>query len=122
MTSGWFIGNFDPTALKTKEFEVCYKVHLKGEKWDTHYHAQATEINYLISGKMRIQETELNTGDIFTIYPFEVADPEFLEDCELIVVKTPSVKGDKFVVNKNENSSLHIGPAQGSSGDVGKLV
>ncbi len=28
--------------------------------------------------------------------PYEVADPIFLEDCEVLVIKTPSVPGDKF--------------------------
>lgn len=98
MIGGWFVGDFEPTAYKTKDFEVSYKYHPKGEKWDNHYHKQATEINYLIRGKMNLSGTELNEGDIFTIYPNEVAIPEFLEDCELIVVKTPSIKGDKYIV------------------------
>ena len=39
------------------------------------------------------------TGDIIVIHPDEIADPIFLEDTELIIVKTPSVKNDKYVVN-----------------------
>ena len=98
MIGGWFVGDFEPTAYKTKDFEVSYKIHPKGEIWDNHYHKEATEINYLIRGKMNLSGTELTQGDIFTIYPNEVAIPEFLEDCELIVVKTPSVKEDKYIV------------------------
>ena len=60
MKGGWFIGNFEPTAYKTEQFEVCYKHHTKGEKWDAHYHKAGTEINYLVSGKMTIQNKELN--------------------------------------------------------------
>jgi hypothetical protein len=30
MKGGWFVGNFEPTAYKTPEFEVSYKVHPKG--------------------------------------------------------------------------------------------
>lgn len=98
MVGGWFIGDFEPSVLKTKDFEVCYKFHHAGEIWDNHYHKVATEINYLIRGKMNLSGIELNQGDIFTIYPDEVAVPEFLEDCELIVVKTPSIKEDKFII------------------------
>ncbi len=47
---------------------------------------------------MSIQGTELVKGDIFVLEPGEIADPIFHERCELIVVKTPSVKGDKFEV------------------------
>ena len=36
MTSGWFIGNFAPAAFKTDQFEVGYKLHPAGEKWDAH--------------------------------------------------------------------------------------
>jgi hypothetical protein len=39
---------------------------------------------------MKIQNTLFQAGDIFTLYPYEISDPEFLTDCELIVVKTPS--------------------------------
>jgi len=94
---GWFIGNFQPAVLNTDEFEVCYKKHHKGEKWDAHYHAKALEINCLISGRMMIQGVELGAGTIFVIKPFEVADPVFLEDCEVLVVKTPSVPNDKYI-------------------------
>ena len=44
MKGGWFVGNFEPTAYKTSKFEVSYKVHPKGEKWDFHYHTKVTEI------------------------------------------------------------------------------
>jgi hypothetical protein len=97
-TGGWFIGDFEPTVFKTKTFEVCYKKHKKNETWDTHYHKIATEINYLINGSMIIQGKQLNKGDIFIIYPNEIADPVFLEDCDLIVVKTPSILNDKYEI------------------------
>jgi hypothetical protein len=90
MVGGWFIGNFEPSVFKTKDFEVSYKKHYKGEFWDSHYHRIVTEINLLISGEMILQDKKLVSGDIFTIEPFEIADPEFLTDCEIIVVKIPS--------------------------------
>jgi quercetin dioxygenase-like cupin family protein len=98
MMGGWFIGNFEPSAYKTDQFEVCYKHHLKGEKWETHYHKEGTEINYLVNGKMIIQNKELNTGDIFILKPYEIADPIFIEDCTVLIVKTPSVSGDKYII------------------------
>jgi quercetin dioxygenase-like cupin family protein len=90
------MGNFEPSAYKTDDVEVCFKVHPKGEKWPKHYHKIATEINYLLHGKMVVQGDTLNAGDVFIIPPQEVADPEFLEDCELIVVKIPFAKNDKY--------------------------
>ena len=47
---------------------------------------------------MRICGKEINAGEIFVIEKNEVADPEFLEDCSVLVVKTPSAPGDKYVV------------------------
>lgn len=95
---GWYVGNFKPAAFDSKDFEVCYKLHKKGEKWDRHYHKKATEINFLLEGKMIIQDKELVSGDIFIIYPYEIADPVFLEDCKVFIVKTPSDVNDKFVL------------------------
>jgi quercetin dioxygenase-like cupin family protein len=95
---GWFIGNFKPAAYHTNEFEVCHKIHAKGERWPKHYHKVATEINYMISGKMTIRGRTLTAGDIFILRPGEIADPKFLTACQLIVVKVPSVKNDKFEI------------------------
>lgn len=97
MIGGWFMGDFEPTAYRTSACEVCYKVHKKGEEWPTHYHKLGTEINLLVRGRMKIHGVILEGGDIFVIKPYEVADPEFLEDCEVVVVKTPSIPGDKYM-------------------------
>ena len=101
MVGGWFVGNFDPSVFRTHDFEVAYKVHHKGDSWGKHYHKRAIEINYLIRGRMQIQGKILTKGDIFTIFPYEISDPEFIEDCELIVVKLPSVIGDKYEVTES---------------------
>lgn len=97
MIGGWFVGNFEPTAYKTSEFEVSYKVHPKGQEWDVHYHTDVTEVNLIVRGKMKIQGKILEKGDIFTLLPYEIADPEFIKDTEIVCVKTPS-KNDKISV------------------------
>lgn len=93
---GWFIGDFEPSLLKTTEVEVSIKVHPKGEQWPTHYHKKATEYNVIISGKMYLQDTYLKEGDVFILKPFEIADPEFIEDTKIVCVKVPGAKNDKF--------------------------
>lgn len=98
MWRGWFIGDFDPSVYRTKDFEVGIIKHLKGETWPKHYHKAATEINCLISGKMIVQGKEITPGNIFIFEPMEIADPVFLEDCTIVVVKTASIKGDKYEV------------------------
>lgn len=98
MVRGWFIGDFEPSVLRTKDFEVGILSHKKGEIWAAHYHKIATEYNILISGKMYIQGTYIEPGTIFILEPNEIGDPIFLEDCTVVTVKTPSVIGDKYNV------------------------
>lgn len=100
MFRGWFIGNFEPAVLKTDQFEVGILFHPKGEKWPKHYHKEAVEINVLMSGKMIINNQLIGPGNIFLLEKNEIAEPEFLEDCTIVCVKTPSVPGDKYEVEK----------------------
>ena len=41
---------------------------------------------------------DLKAGDVFIVYPGEIADPVFHEDCKVVCIKTPSIPGDKYVV------------------------
>lgn len=98
MHRGWFIGDFDPAVLKTNQFEVGVLTHKKNEQWPKHYHKEATEYNVLLSGSMTICGQHIEAGTIFTLDPKEVADPTFHEDCQVLCIKTPSVKDDKYIV------------------------
>lgn len=100
MKRGWFIGNFEPSAYKTKNFEVGYGMHKKGDKWDKHYHKLAAEITLIVRGKVRVNDEIFSKGDIFIIDPEEVVDPLFLEDTEYVVVKTFSDINDKYVTER----------------------
>ena len=102
MKGGWFVGNFEPTAHKTNDFEVSVKLHPQGEKWDIHYHKIAREINAIVSGNMTLQNTHLHAGDIFVLEPGEIADPVFHTDCTIVCVKTPSVLNDKYSITTKE--------------------
>ena len=48
---------------------------------------------------MKIQDQIVESGDIFVIPPYEIADPEFIEDCEIVILKTPSNTKDKYVID-----------------------
>lgn len=95
---GWFIGNFEPSVLKTNDFEVSIKIHPKGEIWPKHYHKIATEYNCVIEGKVEIDGVVYIKNDIFIIHPGYIVDPTFHEDCTIVCVKTPCVIGDKYEV------------------------
>jgi quercetin dioxygenase-like cupin family protein len=96
MRGGWFIGDFEPSVFRTVEVEVAYHRYTKGQEWPRHYHKTATEVNYMISGTMRLGGQRVTKGDVFVIPPGESVKPEYLEDCEVVVVKIPSSPGDKY--------------------------
>ena len=98
MKAGWFVGDFYPAALKTSAAEVCYKTHIKGEYWAPHYHKEATEVTFVIRGILSLNGEQFYDGDIAVVRPGEMVTPEFITDVELIVIKTPSVPGDKYEV------------------------
>jgi quercetin dioxygenase-like cupin family protein len=98
MKDGWFIGDFYPTTLKTNQFEVGYKTYKKDSFWAHHYHKEVLEINLLIRGKMELQNQIITAGDIFILSPWEITNPKFLEDCEVLVVKIPSIPTDKYII------------------------
>lgn len=95
---GWFIGNFEPTVFKTEQFEVALHTHKKGEKPQSHYHKISTEITVVINGMLKINDVIMDKGSIFILEPNEISKAEILKDCNLIVVKFPSVKDDKYNV------------------------
>jgi len=99
---GWFIGNFEPSLLKTEDFEAGFLFHPKGEHWPDHYHKLGTEYNLLVKGKMEIFGETINEGEIFVIDPYEVAIPNFIEDCYIFCIKSPGKKGDKYIIEKTD--------------------
>ena len=96
-TNGWFIGDFDPSLLKTNSFEIAHHFYEKNFLGIHHTHKIATEYNYIVSGKLIASDIELKSGDIFVYYPHEVSSVIFLEDTNLIIIKTPSIMDDKYI-------------------------
>ena len=90
MTRGWFVGAFEPTAYHTTAFEVGYQLHRKGTV-DHHYHPVVKEINLVVSGSMLLHGQQLGPGDIFILEPYEITNPEFIEDTAIVCVKVPSM-------------------------------
>ena len=41
MVKGWFVGNFEPTLIKTNDVEVAVKSYNKGDYEEKHYHNRA---------------------------------------------------------------------------------
>lgn len=95
---GWIIGDFVPSLVRTEAFEVGIMRHRKDERWAFHYHERSTETNVLVRGRMRVNGLEIREGDRFEFAPHQLSCPEFLEDCVVLCVKTPSAPGDKVCV------------------------
>lgn len=94
---GWFIGNFEPSIFKTNQFEVGHLFIKKGEITPVHFHQNHKEFNYIIKGKMSINNKILTKGDIFVFNENVISVPFFYEDTEIICIKTPSKPGDKVI-------------------------
>jgi hypothetical protein len=95
---GWIIGNFYPSLINTKEFEVGVKFFSQGEIEPSHFQLTATEITVVISGAISLGGEMFEQGDIITISPKEVADFLSVTDSVLVCIKLPSYPNDKVVV------------------------
>jgi hypothetical protein len=97
MVKGWFVGNFDPTLIRTNDVEVAVKEYRKNDLEARHYHKISTEITVISLGRVRMNGVEYTKGDIIVIEPYESTDFEVLEDTITTVVKFPGAINDKFM-------------------------
>lgn len=103
MIKGWFVGNFEPTLIKTDDVEVAVKEYKKGDFEESHFHKVATEITVIMSGRVMMNGIEYTKGDIIVIEPNESTDFFAIEDTINTVVKFPGAKNDKYVGNINND-------------------
>lgn len=96
--NGWIIGDFEPSLLRTKEFEISVMIHEKGAYIPLHYHHLVEEMNVFVSGSMTCNGRVLVPGDIFIFEKDEVSDCIVHEKSTIVVVKVPSIIGDKYNV------------------------
>jgi quercetin dioxygenase-like cupin family protein len=97
MKHGWLIGGFDPAVLKTNQFEVGLKKYSAGDRESSHHHKVAQEITVIVQGRAKMMGQVFTSGDIIVLEPNESTTFEALEDTVTLVVKTPSVAGDKYL-------------------------
>jgi quercetin dioxygenase-like cupin family protein len=98
MVKGWFVGDFEPTALPSNQFEVGLKHYKQGDSEQRHVHKVATEITVVVNGEVRMNGETFRTGDIIVLEPGEPADFAAVTDASTVVVKTPSAPRDKYFV------------------------
>ena len=100
MKGGWFIGNFDPSLLKTNDCEVAVKEYKKGDSEQKHFHKIATEYTAVVRGRVRMFDREFSEGDIIVVEPGDATSFEALEDTINVVVKIPGANNDKYLVEE----------------------
>lgn len=91
---GWFIGDFDGAVYRTKDFELTYQKNSRGQT-ASHIHKIVHEITLVISGRQLVNGEIFEAGDICILEPGDVSQIEYLEETEVVTVKTPSVPSDK---------------------------
>jgi mannose-6-phosphate isomerase-like protein (cupin superfamily) len=97
MTGGWFVGAFEPTLLRTSDFEVAIKAYRAGDREPAHHHRIAEEVTVIVSGRARMCGRELGQGEMVLLAPKDSTSFEALEDTVTVVVKRPSIPGDKYL-------------------------
>lgn len=96
MVRGWFVGDFEPAALRTGAAEVGVRRYRAGDREDAHHHRIATEVTAIVSGTVRMNDATYGPGDIVVIEPYDATDFEALTDATTVVVKVPGALDDKY--------------------------
>jgi len=101
---GWFFGRFmEEELLRSDLVEVAYQdiSDKNPDHNDWHYHKKSLEINIVISGqatfKINGEKVKVGEGEFYVVYPYTTIE-EFSTspNTKIIVVRAPSVAGDKF--------------------------
>lgn len=96
-TKGWFVGDFSPALIHSKDYEIAVKWFKAGESEPLHKQNTATEITVVITGQIRLGGEIFSKGDVITIPPGEFTEFESITDSTLVCVKTPSLPNDKVL-------------------------
>jgi len=99
MVGGWMVGDFEPTCLKNTACEVACKHYEAGAAERAHLHRIATELTLIASGRVTMNGRTFGPGDIIVLEAGEATDFRALEPSTTVVVKMPSVAGDKYFVD-----------------------
>tara|TARA_B100001248_G_scaffold261653_1_gene253523 strand:+ start:1562 stop:1882 length:321 start_codon:yes stop_codon:yes gene_type:complete len=97
MTGGWFVGDFSPSVVKTKECEVALKEYKAGDKENRHHHKEAIEVTLIARGTVEMNGNILEEGSIIHLDKGEPTDFKSITDSITVVFKSPSVTGDKYL-------------------------
>lgn len=98
MVGGWMVGDFEPSCIRTTACEVSCRAYKAGDSEPRHVHRVATELTLVASGRVAMNGKVLSAGEIIVLDPGDDTDFVALEDSTTVIVKMPSVIGDKYLV------------------------
>ena len=96
MIKGWFVGNFEPTVLRTSDVEVGVRHYQSGDYEKSHHHKIATEITVVQKGIIEMNGMQYGDGTIIKLDPGVSTDFKAITDVTTIIVKIPGAKDDKY--------------------------
>lgn len=98
---GWIVGNFLPTLFHSEAVEIAIQRHQAGTRGDNHIHKIAREYNIVVEGEVCIDSNiTIHKNGFWITEPNQSFDVYFRQYTTLVVIKTPSVPGDKYPVQK----------------------
>lgn len=95
---GWVVGDFEPSIFKSKEIEVAVQEYKAGHIEPNHYHKIATEITIMVLGEAMFNNEHIFEGEGVVINPGESNVFRAVTDCKTLVIKSPSLPNDKFLI------------------------
>lgn len=97
MVKGWFVGDFEPTALRTNAAEVAVKEYAAGDHEELHHHRIATEVTTVVRGEIEMLGRSFSAGDVVVIPPNTATAFRAVTDAVTVVVKVPGAHDDKYL-------------------------
>ncbi len=98
-TRGWICGDFQPSVINSKDFEVGIRELTKHDDLSPHFHSQLVELTVVLSGVIKINNTLFYENDIVYLEKEEPCFMEIISDkAKLLFIKSPSIPSDKTYI------------------------
>lgn len=94
MKRGYFIGDFEPSAFRTNQVEICYKGASKYTLDAGYYRKIDVQFIFLNRGTAEINGKKFKKFDLIKFEPGEVINIFALTNIEMTIIRFPGTKGD----------------------------
>lgn len=99
-TRGWLVGNFKPSLIQTENIEVAVQEYKSGDMEQPHYHKEVVEYNIVLDGIVSFNGELYSKDEICIIEKNKIVEFIAVTDARVLVIKSSSVKGDKYIINE----------------------